>query len=65
MLENIQSFVAIMSALIGGQPTESGRVAKAESVTKILPAVVARRKIVAGPGSTAFFAKRVSRGRMH
>ncbi|HEX3638082.1 MAG TPA: phasin family protein [Paraburkholderia sp.] len=65
MLKNVQTLVATTSALIGVQPAENGQQTMSEAVTKSLPGLVARRKIVPEPGSTAFFAERVPRRHMH
>ncbi|WP_168787978.1 phasin family protein [Paraburkholderia aromaticivorans] len=64
MLVNVQSFVTTMRALIGAQPAEKER-ATSEPVRPSLPTYAARREIVTAPESTAFFAERVPRGRMH
>lgn len=65
MLKNVQSFVATIGALIGVQPAENGQLSTSEPVRADRSTLVTRRRIVTVAGSTAYFAERVPRGRLH
>ncbi|MFM0061012.1 phasin family protein [Paraburkholderia phytofirmans] len=62
---NLQGVMAAVSELVGVQPADWERAATSASAQITWPGLASGRKVVIPPGSSAFLAGRVPRGRLH